>query len=258
MPLYNINAIVLKRADFGETDRILTLLSKERGKTAAIAKGSRKPISRLSGATESIIYVRYQLAAGMNLDVVTQAEIKESFPRIHSDLFRIAYASYLAEMMDQFTDRDQVNPETFELLLSSLYLLERLNDPEVVARMFDLQLMKELGYEPVIDRCVKCGKPLNSGDAVFSSSAGGMVCPNCMPHPADAISLSEEAIALIGQLLNADAHSIERIKASRGVIDEITRALGRYVRFRSDYDLKSVRFLQTLKLGKHNEEPNNS
>ena len=92
---------MLHRLSFSETDRIVTLYTRERGKLSAIAKGARKPISRLAGATEVLTCGKFHLAEGKNLDIIAQVEVKESFPRIHADLNRIAYGSYLAELVDK-------------------------------------------------------------------------------------------------------------------------------------------------------------
>jgi DNA repair protein RecO (recombination protein O) len=258
VPLYTVNAIVLKRINLGETDRIVTMLSREKGKIAGVAKGSRKAISRLSGASEVFICARYQLATGRNLDVITQVDIRESFPRIHSDLFRIAYTAYLIEVVDRFTDDEEYCPNLFDLLLSTLFLMERPNDPEIVSRMFDLQFMREIGYEPVLDMCLRCSEPLGEANNAFSPSLGGMVCRKCGYLPDDSIPLSDESRNVMIQLLNADASELEQISISKTSLDQIGRAMRWYVRFRAERDLKSMEFLQTIKLGRCNEESGNS
>lgn len=258
MPFYNVSAIVLRRISCGETDRIVTLFSREKGKISGIAKGSRKPASRLAGPTETMICARFQLAKGTNLDVITQAEVKESFPQIHSDLMRLAYASYMIEAADGFALEDEVNEGLFRLLMSSLYMLERLVEPETAARVFDLRLMRELGYEPVLDRCLRCGRPLGTAKAGFSPSSGGMVCRDCGYLPNDAVPISDAALDAMRRLIDARPASVRDIALNRSVLDELARAMGRYIRFHSERDLKTMQFLQTIKLGRRNEESDSS
>lgn len=248
MPLYNINAIVLKRINLGEADRIVTLLSRERGKLSAVVKGSRKPASKFSGAAEIISYGKYQIATGTNLDIVVQVDIRETFPKIHSNLIRIAYASYFAEAANRFTEEGEVSADLFDFLLSSLYLLERPNNPEIIARMFDLQLMKEVGYEPVLDRCLRCNNQITDQHK-FSPSAGGMICRKCGYLPDDCFSLSPDAIDKMKRLITADAETVEQMHICRETLDQIARAMRWYMRFRTEYELKSLQFLQILKLG---------
>lgn len=254
MPTYNTNAIVLHRLNFGETDRIVTLYTRERGKLGAVAKGARKPVSRLAGATEVLTYGRFHLATGKNLDIIAQVEVKESFPRIHQDLHRIAYATYMAELVDKSVEEDEANQEIFDLLLSALYLTERPNDPEKIAHMFELQFMTLLGYEPVLDKCLRCRLPVPTDEVYFSPSMGGVVCQECGPLPEDAIQVSHEALDAMRKLLDAEASEVERMEISRTAMDQIARVMRWYIRYRSERELKSIQFLQTLRVGASDEK----
>ena len=249
MPLYTVNAIILRRINFSETDRIATLYTRERGKISGIAKGARKPISRLSGATEVLTYAKYQLASGKNLDIITQAEVKESFPRIHGDLNRIAYAAYMAELLDKFVEEHEANADLFDLLLSALYLMERPNDPEKITRMFELQFMKAVGYEPVLDKCINCRMPISVSEVSFSPSLGGIVCEKCGALPEDAIQISREAADTMQALMSADAPEVEQMEIPQTVMDQIAHVLRWYIRYRAERELKSLEFLQALRIG---------
>ncbi len=249
MPLYTANAIVLRRINFGETDRVVTLLTRERGKLSAIAKGARKPISRLAGSTELFTYSRIQLATGKTLDVITQAEVKESFPRIRADLGRIAHATYMLELVDRLVEEREPNMDLFELLLSALYLMERPNDPGKIARMFELQLMKLLGYEPTLGKCVRCKRPLPGAELFFSPSLGGVVCRECGSLPEDAIRISRAMVDVMLELLAADAPHVERMHIRSDVMEEIAKVMRWYIRYRAERELKSLEFLQAVEAG---------
>src|SRR5210317_1455264 len=100
---YRTEAIVLRRTDFGEADRLLTLYSREHGKIKGIAKGARKPQSRKTGHVELFMRSRFFLAKGRDLDIITQAEAIDSYVALRSDLVRTTYASYAVELLDRFT-----------------------------------------------------------------------------------------------------------------------------------------------------------
>jgi DNA repair protein RecO (recombination protein O) len=255
MPLYTVNAIVLRRTSFGETDRIVVLYSREHGKLSCIAKGVKKPLSRLAGATETFIYARYQLATGMNLDIITQAEIKESLPRIRGDLSRAAHTGYVIELVDKLLEDREVNPDLFDLLLSTLYLMERPNDPEKITHMFELQFMSSIGYEPILDKCVRCRSRIGEVELHFSPSFGGLVCADCGHLPEDALAISPEAVDTMRKLLAADAPEIEQLEISRRVMDQIARAMRWHIRYRAERELKSLDFLQSLRVEAVDEEP---
>ena len=98
---YRTEAVVIRRSDFGEADRLLTLFSADRGKTRAIAKGARKPQSRKTGHVELFMRSKFLIAEGRDLDIVTQAEMVEAYAPLRDDLVRATYASYAVELLDQ-------------------------------------------------------------------------------------------------------------------------------------------------------------
>src|SRR5258708_830401 len=100
---YRAEAIVLKPIDFGETDRIITLLTRHFGKVSVVAKGIRKPTSRLAGHAEPLTHATYSLARGRNLDVLTGAESRTLYRELREDLNGIAAGWYVAELADRFS-----------------------------------------------------------------------------------------------------------------------------------------------------------
>src|SRR5512143_2148764 len=96
--LYRVQAVIIKRTDVGEADRLLTLFTAERGKLRVIAKGARKPSSHKSGHVELFNHVNLLIAKGRNLDLITQAETLDSYLPLRGDLDRLGYAYYLGEL----------------------------------------------------------------------------------------------------------------------------------------------------------------
>ena len=117
---YRTEAIVLKRRDFAEADRLLTLFGREQGKIKAIAKGARRPQSRKTGHVELFMRTRFLIARGRNLDIITQAEMVESYAPLHDDLVRATYASYAVELLDRFTVESDPSPPLYDLLADAL------------------------------------------------------------------------------------------------------------------------------------------
>lgn len=246
MRTYRVNAIVLRRMDLGETDRIVTLYSRERGKIRGVAKGSRKPVSKLAGATELFTLARYLIASGQNLEVVTQTEIRESFPAIRRDLTRIAYATYMVELVDRFVEDWEANQELFDLLLSSLYMLESEVEPAKVARAFELQSMVNFGYTPELYNCSRCNEQPDEEELSYSPSVGGLVCTDCGPLPDDAIDISPETLKWMRTLMIADAPAIRKAKIRPDVMSEMARIMRWHIRYRLERDLKSTDFIDIL------------
>ena len=141
MPLYRANVIVLRRRAFQETDKLLTLYSREHGKLSAIARGARRAQSRLVGATEPLVYARMQLATGRNLDIITEATPRHTFPGLRTSARKVQVALYMAELLDALVEERQSSPEQFDLMLSSLYLLEGKPLDALVVRRFEMQMI---------------------------------------------------------------------------------------------------------------------
>lgn len=250
MPAYTATGLVLHRINLGETDKILTLYTREHGKLAAVAKGARRAGSRLSGATELFTDSKFLLATGKSLDIVTQCEIRDSFPTLRNDLERLARATYLCELLDRMTqERDPLqSTELHDLTLAALSLLQRANGYlDGIVHAYELRLLAALGYAPILDRCVRCGEPLERRPIGFSPSLGGTLCAADRYRAEDSLALSSEAVALLPMLQNAEPESLLTLQPSPKAAAEVARSLRWYVRFRAERDLKSADFLDQLR-----------
>lgn len=257
MRAYSTAAVVLRRINYGETDKILTLYSRDRGRFSAIAKGARKAVSRLSGATELLTLSKFGLAAGKSLEIVSQAEIRESFPRLRSELPRLAHAIYLADLVDHSLEDHEPNALLYDLLVAGLYLLQRDIPPEITARWFEVQFIQDLGYAPNYWECSICGEFVPgsfAADEIFGLSIahGAMLCPrHARPSSnSDHSALTRESIALLQTLAALgpeEGHRLPSITIPGSKSLNLARlALRRFIRYRMERDLKSLDFLDSL------------
>ncbi len=258
MPAYTTEAIVLRRLQYGETDNILTLYSPEIGRFSAIAKGARKAISRLSGATEVLTCTRFGLASGKTLEIVTQAEVSESFPALRLDLPRLAHGLYLADLLDHSVEDHVPNPLLYQMLLAGLHQTAILSAPETAARWFEVQLLRDLGYAPLLTHCAVCQTPVPgefARDELFALSVqmGGVLCPR-HAHPeanADHSGLGTGAVRLLQTLERLGPEGAIALPslptAGPKSLDQVRLALRRSLRARLERDLKSLEFLDSLR-----------
>ena len=249
MRTYKVNAIVLRRANVGETDKILTLYSRERGKLSAIAKGARKPVSRIAGAAEMLTFGKFALAVGRNLDVVTQVDVRESFPDIRRDIRKVAHATYLLELADQLTQEHEPTPDLFDLLLSALYVLQNGGNAEVLSRGFEVKAMDLLGYRPHVDACVRCGRPPSGREVRLSPSAGGVICGECGHLPDDAINVSRAVVVAIRRFLESEPPDWQSLRFARGVGAQLDNVMKWYVRYRTEREVRSKQFIGAVETG---------
>jgi len=260
VPAYTTDAIVLHRRFFGETDNILTLYSPGLGRFSAIAKGARKAVSRLSGATEVLTCTRFGLASGKSLEIVTQVEVQESFSALRKDLIRLAHGLYLADLVEHSVEDHAPNPVLYDLFYTGLLQTQILPVPELAARWFEVQLLGDLGYAPDLFACAVCRTPLPGDfprDEVFalSASLGGALCPR-HAHPEsnpDHSGLGMGALRLLQTLEALGPAGGDTLPAlppagPKG-LDQARLALRRSLRFRLERDLKSLEFLDSLRQG---------
>ena len=260
MPSYNATGIVIRRTQYGETDNILTLYTREQGRVSVIAKGARKAISRFSGASEMLTCSRFGLATGKGMHVVTQVEVKNSFPNLRKDLVRLANGLYFAELLGKFIADEDPSEALFVLLRATLLLLERIRDPETAARWFEMRLMDELGYAPDLEACFECAAEIDVDAAevgghtlALSVAHGAVVCADhaSMPSTVADPPLSGESLAYLRQLATMTVSDIRQVLAIPSPTDRgaslARTAMRRYIRFRLDRDLKSLEFLDSVR-----------
>ena len=144
---YKTEGVILKRLNYGEADRILTIYTKHYGKIRAIAKGVRKITSRKGGNVELFNHCVLFLARGRNLDIVTEAQVVNSFSRLSRDLEKTAAAFYVVELVDQLTPDGQVNRQVFDLLVGTLgELSAKRSELGAITQDFEVELLRLLGF----------------------------------------------------------------------------------------------------------------
>ena len=172
MGLYRSNVIVLRTRNFGEADRILVLLSEDRGKFEAVVKGARRGRSRFVGNTLAFNCFKGMFFTGKNIDSLSQAELVHPFSILQEDLTKLAYASFWVELVEGFTPERVESKEVFQFLLAAFLTLEQTEDPILLNLAFEIRLLHYLGYQPQLDRCVSCGES-SLDQSYFSVQAGG-------------------------------------------------------------------------------------
>jgi DNA repair protein RecO (recombination protein O) len=177
---FRAEAVVLRHADWGEADRILTLYTREQGKIRAIAKGARKMRSRKAGHLEPFTHITVQLARARDLAIVTQVETLDAYLPLREELMLMGYASYAMELLDRFTyDEEGGNSIIFRLLTETLARLAGQIEPWLVLRYYEMRLLDSLGFRPQLFTCSHCQREIMPEDQYFSASAGGVICPRC-------------------------------------------------------------------------------
>ncbi|MGC8783144.1 MAG: DNA repair protein RecO [Armatimonadota bacterium] len=243
MPPVNVQAIVLRRRPLGEADKVLTLFTREMGKISAVAKGARKPTSKLAGATETCVQARFHLAQGKTFWIVTQASVERARARLHRLLVNAAAAIYTCELVDRLLEEGVPDEGLFDLLSNVLDELETSDRPMWTLCLFENALMLQQGYTPVLDACTRCGKPVDGEQIAFCPDAGGVLCASCARTATGTVKLSRLAW-LTWRVLNAGGQVGFPDEPSAG---ELEHAVHLHLRYHLDREMKSTQVLWQLR-----------
>ncbi|HUH97939.1 MAG TPA: DNA repair protein RecO [Anaerolineales bacterium] len=242
-----VEAVVLRHSDYGEADRILTLYTRQLGKTRAIVKGARKLTSRKAGHLEPFTHVKLQLAAGRDLFIVSQADTVDAYLPLREDLLLTGHASYVIELLDRFTYEDRLeHPALFRLLTETLARLASGSDVWLAVRYYEMRLLDELGFRPRLFECANCGREIQAEDQFFSFSAGGVICPSCgngLPHLS---RISVETLKYLRHFQRSSFREASRARPSLEVQEQGETLMHRYFTYLLERELNSPGFLKQV------------
>jgi DNA repair protein RecO (recombination protein O) len=248
--VYQTPAIVLSRFELGEADRVLTLLTPHDGKLKAIAKGVRRPKSRIGGAVEPFAELHLVLARGRTFDVVTQASVGHAWLRLRDGLEATATAWYMGELAERAVEERANAYPVYALLRRVFQLLDDGMQPARVARWFEFGLADALGMRPEVERCVECDRVLEPSDGYrWVPMLGGVLCELHLAPPAEQSPLSLDALKLLRAYRRMDIEAIAALRLPVGVEQEAETALRRFIRHVLEREPRSLPFLDEVRAG---------
>ena len=242
---------MVRAVDLGEADRLLTILTPFHGTVRAVAKGARRPGSKLGGHLDLLRHVSLSVREGRSLDTVSQAETVSGFRGLHDDLGRLSLGLYLAELAERFSVEGAANPQLLRLLNAALTELEAVQDGGLLARWFEARLLLMSGFAPEVGRCVECGKQLEQQDHVFSAPASGILCPACRPSAGEGTLLPApvSTVKLLRFLLRSDWPAVCRLRTDPDELRRVERIHADHLHYVLDRALRSAAFVDEVRSG---------
>lgn len=237
--------------DFGEADRILTIMTPQAGKLRVIAKGARKITSRKAGHVELFTRVKLLLARGRNFDIVSQAETIEPYRAVREDLLRSSYGHYLCELVDAFAQEGSEDSALYDLLAEGLSWLAEAHDPALAGRYFEMRLLAQTGYRPQLFRCARTGDAIaielpNLTSVAFSPLEGGVLSPPVARFARDAFSVPVAALRLLRVLQVQPFAALSDLDISPAAHAQAELVMRRYLQFVLERTMRSTHFLRLL------------
>jgi len=199
------DGIVVRQKNFGEKDRLITLLSRDHGMITAFANGARSPRSPLASSTELLTYSNFVLFEYKGRTTVDAASANQVFFGVRQDVELLALGTYLAQLCTEVLPEGEQDPQCLRLLLNSLYMLnEKKRTPDFIKPVFELRLLALSGFMPDLVACDVCGC-YEHEKMYFLPAEGELRCGGCMTgHEVGALSLAPGVLAAMRYILYSD------------------------------------------------------
>lgn len=245
--------IILRRRDYGESDRILVVFTRILGRISGLAKGARKPSSKISGHLELFSRGSFLVSRGRNLQLITQAETIESYDQLREDLPGIGLGSYAVELVDAVTMEEGSNIKLYDLLVATLQALDRGLDPVIVIHSFELHLLGLTGFQPEFFICVECGEPITEQDQYLSGELGGVICPNCIKGigPVDFKPVSARMLKYLRHFQRSSLQDLLALKIPPDVQTGLEEIVRYYLNHTLESSLNSPTFINQVRAQDH-------
>ena len=246
--VYKTEAIVLRTMDLGEADRVLTVLTPRLGKLKVIAKGVRRPRSRIGGGLQPFSDVQLVLAVGRTFDIVTSTSVEDPHLGVQNDLHSTAAAWYAVDLVDRFVEGAADSHDAFRLLAQALSALDAGSavSREVVTRWFELALLDAMGFRPELARCLECGSAIEPEGNAYSPVGGGTLCPQCRHAAHGARTVSADALKVLRHLQRSPLVGVLRLRLAIALQREVERLLHATVTAVLERELRTRDFLDEV------------
>ncbi len=246
MPLFKTPAIVFRSTPYGEADKIVTLYTLDFGKIKGIAKGAKRSRKRFGNTLELGSYIRLTFFEKETSELVrlSDGDLIRPFPGLRDDFRKLAWASYLIELVNEMTAEKIKNKALFQLLIFFLNLVDRERLQEEFLRIFEVRLLSHLGYQPQFQHCTGCQEDLLGERCFFSVKEGGVLCSSCAGHLPGLVPISLGTVKTLLRAQTLPLEKIKRISFSPQALRESKQVLSLFFREYLRKELKSQKFLE--------------
>ncbi len=240
-----VTGIVLAAIPIGDYDKRLTILTKERGKIGAFAKGARRPNSALLACSQPFTFGEFQLYEGRSSYNIQSVNIKNYFGELRGDISYVYYGLYFCEFTDYMTREGNDETEMLKLLYQSLRaLLSPHIGTKLVRYVFELKIISLSGEAPQVFECLNCGTKQNLSR--FSVSAGGCFCESCRQKVTDGKRILTSTLYTLQYIISAEVEKLYNFTVTEKVFHELKQIIDCYREDRIEHRMKSLELLSIL------------
>ncbi len=231
--------LVLQAGNIGEYDKRIVLLTKERGRISAFARGAKKATSPYAAACQPFTFGTFSLYEGKNSFNVMWAQVDNYFAELKKDLDLIYYASYFSEFASYLTRENNDEMKILKLLYQSLRALEKKTiPPPLIRRIYEIKIMAFYGLGMEVFQCVRCGSRENLTG--FQPSEGSVVCASCGKS---LYPVSPSTLYTLQFILCSPVEKLYTFRVSQEVQKELEMIIKAFLRIHIQHEFKSQVFL---------------
>ncbi|RLL48051.1 DNA repair protein RecO [Oceanobacillus piezotolerans] len=242
--LEKIDGIIVKTKDYSETHKLVTIFSKRLGKFTALARGAKKPRSRMAAVAQPFIYAQFFVYVNKGLSTIQQGEVIDSFRSIREDIIKTAYAAYIMELTDKILEDKSPDAFIFDQCLKTMQWIGDKEDAEIPIMMYEMKLYKKGGFAPSVRGCSNCKN--TEGPFWFSYREGGLLCSRCNHLDQEATLLPEAIPKLLYMFLEVGLERVGNISVKDDNQRILRHLLDSYYDQYGGFYLKSRKFLKQL------------
>jgi len=246
MKTFQVEGVILNTNDFGNSNRVVTIFTKNFGKIEVNAYGCRRARSPISGAIQMFNKIRAEIKKGAQVDSIVDADVINFFPNLTADIERLSYAAIFFEIVNKMMLPKIVDDRVYNLIENFLPAIN-LKNPQVAALISIAQFLEFSGFQLNFKNCVRCGKII-LGDASLSLEDGGAICESCSHGAVKGFAYSENLRLTFEKMKNFDWNLEEKINFSARQINSAQKILFRYVQIILGQELRSINFLKQIDL----------
>ena len=241
-----LTGIVLSSAPSGEYDKRVVILTKERGKITAFARGARRPNSALLASTGVFAFGTFLLYEGRDAYSLVQANISNYFSELMSDFGGAYYGMYFCELADYYTKENNDELSVMKLLYQSLRALSKKSlNRELVRYIYELKIFTYVGEYPEVFRCVSCGNEKEL--KYFSLFQTGVLCQECKGKAKDGLILNPSTVYTLQYVVGTEVEKLYTFTVSEEVLAELRMIMDRWRERFLEKRMKSLEILESVK-----------
>ncbi|MFA5754402.1 MAG: DNA repair protein RecO [Patescibacteria group bacterium] len=239
----NTSAIVLNRQPYRESDSLITVYTPDFGKLVLVARGTKKPRSKLAGHVEPLNHIDLMIISGRGFDYVGSALARNAYQGIKGDLNKLFFAGRALSVFDRLIKENQADQRLFFLLLDWLDQLENYPAPEfsrfsgeLLFNFLTLKLLAELGYNPQMQECLDCQGKIVAGQNYFDLKNGGLICAECLKARQEdstgILTISDDCIKLWRFMADNSFALAPKLKINQKLVKELSNLINGFLSFR--------------------------